>query len=148
MLMKSLIHFFALCLLVTQFIACKKDVTNPSSSLPVTAGAIAGNFTIGSLVSAGNQNSTFNDFAFTFKENGTIIATKGSETFSGTWRFDDSNNTEIKISFTDIPLDQLNGSWHIQELNDDHFYLTDDSEHEDPNDDNPSHHISIEFERD
>lgn len=142
--MRRLIHFFAICLVVSQLISCKKEVANPSST-PITASAVAGNFTVGSFVSSNDQTSVFNGFAFTFNENGTIVATKGSNTFNGTWRFDDSNNTEIKISFSTAPLNDLNGSWHINELNDDHLSL---SSGEAENDDDSSHHSSLEFERD
>ena len=146
--MKRLIHFFSICLIVTQFIACKKDVTTPSNALPVTAGNVAGNFSVSSFTGTGDQTSVFNGFTFTFKENGSIVATSGSDTFNGTWRFDDSNNSEIKISFSNAPLNELNGSWHIDDLTDDHMSLTDGGEHEDPNDDHPHDHSHLEFERD
>ena len=145
--MKRLIHVFSICLIVTQLIACKKDVTTPSSSLPVTASNIAGNFSVSSFTGTGDQTSAFNGFTFTFRENGSIIATSGSDTFNGIWRFDDSNNSEIKISFSNAPLNVLNGSWHIEDLTDDHLYLKDSSETEDNDDDHPSAHSSLEFER-
>ena len=148
MLMKPLIQLFILCLIVTPFIACTKEATHPSTTLAVTASSVVGNFTIGSFVSTRDQTSTFNGFTFTFKENGTIVATKDSDTFNGTWKFDDSNNTEIKINFSAVPLNGLNGSWHIEDLTDDHLYLTDDSSAEDANDDHPSNQSSLEFERD
>ena len=147
MLMKSLVSFFMLCLIATQFIACNKETANPSTPLPVTASSVTGNFTVGSFVSTGDQTSTFSGFLFTFKENGTIVATKGSDSFDGTWKFDDGNSAEIKISFSVFPLNQLNGSWHIEDLTDDHLYLKDSSETEDNDDDHPSAHSSLEFER-
>ena len=143
-----LISSFILCLVTTQFIACQKDVAKPSNSLPATANNVAGQFTVGSFVSTGDQTSVFNGFTFIFKENGTIVATKGNDTFNGTWSFDDSNNTEIKINFSDAPLNQLNKGWHIADLTEDHLLLTDDGKNEDANDDHSSNNSSIEFERD
>ncbi|TKK71884.1 hypothetical protein FC093_02380 [Ilyomonas limi] len=145
--MKSVIPFFILCLIATQFIACKKETTNPSTPLLVTAASVAGNFTVGSFVSTGSETSTFSSFLFTFKEDGTIVATKGSDTFDGTWKFDDGNNTEIKINFSAFPLSQLNGSWYVEDLTDDHLYLKDSSEADDNDDDHPSTHSRLEFER-
>jgi len=147
--MKFLLNSFLLCMIVMQFIACKKEATNPSNGLPVTAASVAGNFTVGSFVGNGSQSTSLDGFSFTFKENGTIIATNGNDSFNGTWKFDDGNNTEIKIAFTNAPLDQLNKSWHIKDLTDDHLYLTDDSqnENEEHDDDYSSGNSSLEFER-
>lgn len=148
MILKSLGQLLILCLIATQFIACKKEVTSPSASLPITAGSIAGDFTINSFVSSVDQTSTFSEFSFTFNDNGTIIATKGSDTFNGTWKFDDSDSTELKLSFPDAPLNELNKGWHIEDITEDHMILTDDGATDDSNDDNPSHDSRIEFERD
>ena len=146
--LKSLTKLFILCLVVTQFIACKKDVASPSASLPLTASSIAGDFTINSFVSSVDQTSTFSGFSFTFNDNGTIVATKGSDTFSGTWKFDDSDSTELKLSFPDAPLNEMNKGWHIADLTEDHMILTDDGGTEDSNDEHPSGNSHIEFERD
>ncbi len=145
--MRTLIYFLMFTLIAMQLIACKKETASPSS-LPVTASAIAGNFTVGSFISTGDQTTAFDGYTFSFKENGTIIATKGSDTFSGTWRLDDGNNREIKISFSNSPLNQLNGSWHIEDLTDDHLYLAGDGEQEDNHDDHSDSNSYLEFERD
>jgi hypothetical protein len=148
MIMKSIIYFLVLCLLATQFIACKKDVSKPSNFLPPTAGNIAGTFTISSFVSVEDQTSVLSGFTFMFNENGIIVAKQGNNIFNGTWTLDDSNNTEIKINFSDAPLNQLNNTWHILELTNNHLLLTDDHEYEDADDDHTSDNSSVEFERD
>ncbi len=148
--MKFLLKSLILCFLVTQLVACKKTVTTPSASLPPTAASVAGNFTIGSFESTGDQTAVFDGFTFTLNENGTIVATNGRDTFNGTWTFDDSNNTELKINFSDAPLNELNKGWHIAELTNDHLLLTDDggNENADAGNDHASGQSTLEFERD
>lgn len=148
MKIKSIIPFCAFCLVAIQFIACQKDVSQPATALPLTASSVAGNFTVASFSDPANQASTFNGFHFTFNENGTVAATKDNSTFSGSWRFDDSDPSEIKLNFSDVPLTELNKGWHVDDLTDAHMFLTDDGAGDDANDDNASHQSSVEFGRD
>lgn len=147
-MVRTIINFFFICLVNIQFIACQKDVSKPSDALSATATNIAGAFTINSFVTTADQTAIFNGFTITFNENGAIVATRGSDTFNGTWMFDDGNNTEIKINFSNAPLNQLNKGWHIANLTEDHLLLTHDGKNEDANDDHSSDNSSIEFERD
>lgn len=146
--MKPLIHFFLFCLAIAQLTACKKEATLPTNSLPVTAGNITGTFTVGSFVHNGNAATTFSGFSFEFTTSGTIVAVHDSTTFKGTWVFDDGNNTEIKMYFSEAPLNQLNQSWHISSLTTDHLLLSDDNKNEDAQDDHGRDNSSIEFKRD
>lgn len=143
---KSALLITILVLITGQFIACKKDTSNPSS-LPVTASSIAGNFTVNSFTSSSNQTSLFTGYQFTFSENGTVTAIKDGTTNNGTWRFDDSNNSELKLSFSNTPLNELNKGWHIGELTTEHMLLTDDDKSNESGDDNPSSHEKLEFKR-
>lgn len=146
--MHKSISFLALLVLITgQFIACKKDNSNPSS-LPVTSSDIAGDFTVNSFITSSDQTATFNGYRFTFSENGTITATQGNTVSTGTWQFDDSDNSELKLNFSNSPLNELNKGWHIAELTTEHMLLTDDDDSHESGDDNPSGHSKLEFERD
>ncbi len=144
-------RFFFLFLvgaITLQLAACTKNNTTPSSGLPVSAATVAGNFTVTSFVSSGETTSLFDGYFFTFNENGTLIAKQGNDTVSGTWRFDDSDSTELKISFPSAPLNEMNKGWHIAELTEDHLWLTDDDDNsDDSSDDNPKSRNKIEFER-
>jgi hypothetical protein len=145
MIKSTLSFLIVLCLAATQFIACKKDTTDT----PVATGTVAGNFTINSFVSSTDQTAVFDGYHFVFSDNGTITATKENTIATGTWRYDDGNSTEIKISFSSAPLNELNRSWHISELSGARMLLTDDDDSDDHGDDNPSsHHDRLEFERD
>lgn len=126
--------------------ACKKDNTNPSS-LPLTAASIAGNFTVSSFISSTDQTALFSNYQFTFSDNGAATAVKDGVTYNGTWGFDDSDNSELKLSFSDGPLTELNKGWHIAELTSDHMLLTDDSESHENGDDNPNSHETLRFQR-
>lgn len=138
---------FAIVLLVAgPFVACKKDVSSPST-LPATASNIAGNFTVNSFTTTSDQTALFTDYQFAFSDNGTVTATKDGVTSNGTWMFDDSDNSELKLSFPASPLNELNKGWHIAELTTEHMLLTDDDELHENGDDNPSSHKKLEFER-
>lgn len=144
---KSISFFGILILLVGQFIACKKDNSHPST-LPVTSSSIAGNFTVNSFIASSDQTAAFSGYRFVFSENGTVTATKDGIVSNGTWRFDDSDNSELKLNFSTTPLSELNKGWHISEFTTEHMLLTDDDDSHEGGDDNASSHSRLEFERD
>ncbi len=146
MTIKSLMTLLIFGLLTLQFVACKKDVSAPSSS--ASTSSVAGDYMVSSFVNSGNQTATFDGFTFSFNEDKSVVATKGRDKYNGTWKFDDSDSTELKINFFDAPLNELNKGWHVQDLTEQHMLLVDDSSDEDSNDDNPSSHSSLEFARD
>lgn len=147
--MKLFFNCLFVALMATTLFACQKSDDNSPATLPVSASTVAGNFTVSSFTTPSDLTATFNGYAFVFNQNGTITATKGSDILSGTWMLDDSNASEMKISFSAAPLNQLNGSWHVV-ITGTNMVLTDDDDHnEDAGDDHPSSHDSrIEFERD
>ena len=148
MIKKTLSILLVLCLVATQFTACKKAFAAGPGSLPLVVSSVAGNFTISSFVSSSDAAATFSGYRFSFLENGTVTVTKDNNIKTGTWQFDDSNSTEIKLSFADTPLNELNRSWYVQELTGEHMLLTDDDNAaEEHGDDHSSYHSALEFKR-
>ncbi|WP_369997140.1 hypothetical protein [Winogradskyella sp.] len=70
-----------------------------------------------------NETSDFNGYDFTFNSNGTLVATNGSNTLTGTWSVtDDSNSSDDSSSDDDIDFNIF-------------FPVSDDNDFEDLNDD-------------
>ncbi len=71
-----------------------------------------------------NETYLFSDYTFVFKDNGTLTASTGSNTFDGTWSITDSDSyddddgssddVDFNISFNlDNNLDELTDDWDI-----------------------------------
>ncbi|MEZ4858934.1 MAG: hypothetical protein R2781_09005 [Flavobacteriaceae bacterium] len=81
------------------FAACSEG-NDPAPFTPNTTSADqtaqvveSGDWRITSFIDSGqDETSDFTGYIFTFNENGTVTATKGNETISGTWSISDSNN--------------------------------------------------------
>ena len=70
-----------------------------------------------------NETSDFNGYDFTFNPDGTLVATNGSDTISGTWSVtDDSNSSDDSSSDDDIDFNiffPVPDSNNFEDLNDD-----------------------------
>lgn len=64
-----------------------------------------------------NETHYFTGYVFVFDSNGTVTATKSSQTQSGTWAVhESSDHVELILSFSEIhPFDELNDDWHVIE---------------------------------
>lgn len=70
-----------------------------------------------------NETYLFSDYTFVFKDNGTLTASTGSNTFEGTWSItdsdsydddDSSDDVDFNINFNlDNNLDELTDDWDI-----------------------------------
>lgn len=81
-----------------------------------------------------DETSDFNGWTFTFNDDGTLTASKGSETYTGSWNIKSSDDDpdydkEIVIIITGAyPLDEMSDDWIIIELTDSNMKLKDDSD--------------------
>ncbi|MCB0457968.1 MAG: hypothetical protein KDC91_09510 [Flavobacteriaceae bacterium] len=89
--------------------------------------AQSGTWRITSFIDSGqDETSDFNGYIFTFNENGTVTATKGATTISGTWSVsDDSSNSSSDDDGNSTDDDDFNLF----------FSVSPDSDFEDLNDD-------------
>ncbi|MDN5203905.1 hypothetical protein QQ008_21110 [Fulvivirgaceae bacterium BMA10] len=66
------------------------------------------------LDSGENETSDFNDFVLVFKENGTIVVTKGDDTIEGTWSVKtDDGVKKFVLNFENVPFNEFNDDWDI-----------------------------------
>jgi len=64
-----------------------------------------------------DETNKFNGYTFTFADNGTITATNGSITETGTWSTgNDDSQVKLYITFTGMsPFDEISDDWHVIE---------------------------------
>lgn len=78
-------------------------------------------------------SNDFDGYTFEINDDGTIAATNGGATYTGTWMVkssDDDPDYDKEIEFTitgDKQMDNLDGSWLIAELTDSSMKLKDDT---------------------
>ena len=119
--------------MVLSLMACSKDddsnnaTPNTTSADQTTQVAQSGTWRITSFIDSGqDETSDFNGYTFTFNENGTVTATKGATTISGTWSVsDDSSNSSSDDDGNSTDDDDFNLF----------FSVSPDSDFEDLNDD-------------
>lgn len=136
--MKNLIKINAVILLIAMtFAGCSKDdnnnetnTSNSTSADRVISTAESGTWRITLFSEDGvNKTSDFDGYVFSFNSDGTIVATKGNTTVSGTWSVmddssnsssdDDGNSTDDDdfIIFFNVPqssdFEDLNDDWDI-----------------------------------
>ncbi|APY09674.1 hypothetical protein BWZ20_11010 [Winogradskyella sp. J14-2] len=86
----------------------------------------SGTWTITNFVDSGqNETSDFNGYGFTFNANGSLVATNGTNTITGTWSVadddssdDDSSSSDIDFNiFFPVPetsdFEDLNDDWDV-----------------------------------
>jgi hypothetical protein len=144
--MKKTFYFgFAMLLSISLMAsACSSDDDGDSSSNSNTQQIIA----IENTVESGNwrvtyffdtdsdETSDFNGYAFTFSDNGTLTATNGTNTYTGSWSVTDSSSSsdddssdddiDFNISFSSPPdFAELTDDWDIIEYSDTRIALID-----------------------
>ena len=107
---------------------CSSDDDNSSSNdnsaeiLQITNAMQVGTWRITSYVDSGqNETNDFTGYNFTFSANGTLTATNGTTTYTGSWSVTDSNSSDdspedvdFNINFTSPPnFEELSDDWDI-----------------------------------
>ncbi len=119
--MKSIKSLWAILpLLCIGLFACHKSDDNSNNNNPVTPAA--GKWKITYFFDKSDETSKYTSYTFDFGSNGSLTATNGAQSWSGTWQtgVDDSTNKFV-ISFGgSIPstLEDLSEDWRIITVND------------------------------
>ena len=102
------------------FTSCKKDSVKTIQQ--VETDMATGTWVITNYNDSGsNETSDYNGYTFQFNSNGTITATNGSNTYSGSWSVSDSNSNDDSQDDVDFNiyfgspavLVELNDDWDI-----------------------------------
>jgi hypothetical protein len=127
--MKHLSLFFLILLAV----ACKDDNSKDSNQIKVVNTATAGTWRITYYFDTDtDETAKFSGYNFTFT-NGTVTATNGTNTYTGTWSITDSNSNDdtmddlhFNLAFTSpANFADLTDDWEILEITDTKMRLTD-----------------------
>jgi len=97
--------------------ACKKDDVKAIEA--IESDMASGSWRITRYMDSGNdETSNFSGYNFTFSSSGTLSATNGTTTFSGTWSVTDSNSNDDSVDDVDFNI-YLSATGNFEDLNDD-----------------------------
>jgi hypothetical protein len=109
---------------------CTKESASVSSSSSqdealqagenITANIVPGVYTILRFIDSGDDiTADYNGYTFTFKADGTLIATKGANTFTGTWKLNSAQTRmTINIKGTKALNNLSDDSWKVARITD------------------------------
>ena len=86
----------------------------------ITANIVPGTYTILRFIDSGDEiTADYNGYTFTFKADGTLIATKGANTFTGTWKLNSAQTRmTINIKGTKALNNLSDDSWKVARITD------------------------------
>ena len=91
---------------------------------------ITGDWAISYFFDEGDGTADFQNYVFTFLEDGSASAIAGDITFAGTWAtYGDDGNLELELDFgSEEPFDQIEEDWYIADFETDLIKLGDEDE--------------------
>ena len=124
-ILKSCLIFFA----TVSLIACSEDDSSNDNNVDLTQArtdAQSGKWRVSNFVDSGqNETADFNGYEFDFRADGSVVATNGNTTYTGTWSITDSSSSgddspdddpDFNLFFPvpeDDDFDDLNDDWDI-----------------------------------
>ena len=109
--MKRKLYYTAMmisfCLLMMMSCTSDDDNNNPNDNsqdiAAIETAAESGTWRVSSYIDSGdNETNDFNGYTFTFSLDGTLTATNGITTYSGTWSVTNSSSSDDSSSDSDI----------------------------------------------
>ncbi len=101
--------------------ACKKD---DNTQTTVENNVQSGTWKITKFIDSGtDETNQFSSYTFTFGENGTLSATNGSNSYTGTWSITDSNSDDDSQDDLDFNIN-FNLTNNFEDLNDDWDFVS------------------------
>jgi hypothetical protein len=106
-------------------VSCNSDDDSNSNNntviVQLEASIKTGTWRVSSFVEDGNnQTHHFTGYAFTFSENGTVSATNGTNTVSGTWTTSSSSSSGSKFilnfNASSGPFEEISEDWRIENV--------------------------------
>lgn len=103
--------------LVFSVTSCKKDDIKQKEN--IEAEVTSGTWRISNFNDSGiNETANFNSYNFTFEDNGTLTASNGTNTYTGSWSITDSNSNDDSPDDLDFNVN-FNLTNDFEDLNDD-----------------------------
>lgn len=123
---KQLVSMFSLLALIGSLYACSKDNLQRTQS-NIERNVVKDTWRVTKFIDSGTDELYhFNGYSFTFSDDGSVTATNGTNSYTGTWSVtQSSSNTDDDNRSSDDGLDDLDfnlafsGNDDFQDLNDD-----------------------------
>lgn len=118
----KIIQTIGLVVLSLGMLSCEDDSKSSESEIDQISQDLGlGTWKITKFIDSGkDETSSFNGFLFTFNPNGSLVATNGVNTFTGTWSIvkDSSDDSPDDLDFTiffpvSTKFEDLNDDWDI-----------------------------------
>lgn len=114
-----------ICVLLVTFVisSCKKDDTSTLEG-QIRTNMESGKWRITKFIDSGtDETSNFSGYNFDFGTSGSVTATNGVTSYTGTWSITDSNSDDDNLSDLDFNLN-FNVTNNFQDLNDDWDFIS------------------------
>ncbi|MFM7767823.1 MAG: hypothetical protein ACKO9S_08210 [Bacteroidota bacterium] len=110
-------------LLMIGVFSCKKDDTSTLEG-QIRSNIESGKWRISKFIDSGDdETSNFSGYNFDFGKSGSVTATNGVNSYTGTWSITDSNSDDDNLSDLDFNLN-FNLTNNFQDLNDDWDFIS------------------------
>ncbi|MFM8951103.1 MAG: hypothetical protein ACKOKB_10040, partial [Bacteroidota bacterium] len=110
-------------LLMAGVSSCKKDDTSTLEG-QIRSNIESGKWRISKFIDSGDdETSNFSGYNFDFGTSGSVTATNGVNSYTGTWSITDSNSDDDNLSDLDFNLN-FNLTNNFQDLNDDWDFIS------------------------
>lgn len=116
-------RLIALLLVITTASSCKKDDTSALQG-EIRTNLESGKWRITKFIDSGSdETANFNGYNFDFGTSGSVTATNGVTSYTGTWSITDSNSDDDNLEDLDFNLN-FNVTNDFQDLNDDWDFIS------------------------
>lgn len=128
------LRFLGLGLTAFYFGSCVEDSNSTQNEIDQISDELtSGQWVVAKFIDSGkDETSDFSGYLFTFESSGSLVATKGSTTYTGTWSItedssdDDPNDLDFNIYFNlTNDFEDLNDDWDIATHTSSKIKLTD-----------------------
>ncbi len=103
--------------------SCSKTDMN-ILSISEAESIIPGSYKVNDFANGDGDFAQFENYTFEFKSNGNVVATKGDESFTGTWDISTTNTDPVydkEVSITiagNTEVEDLSHVWYVKEVTD------------------------------
>jgi hypothetical protein len=133
--MKTTAKLFILALTISLVSCSKSNDNNVTPSNTDKTQQVSGNWTVTYYLDSGkDETSDFSGYSFAFNTPDVLLASSGSNSFTGTWRIgdsssdDDSSSNKLVIMISgNKAMDDLSHDWLIEKITATEIWLKDDN---------------------
>lgn len=131
--MKNVILKSATLILVITFMtSCSTTTDSNNISITEAENIIPGAYKVNSFENASGASTAYENYTFDFQSNGAVVATNGTESYTGQWSIASVNEPQYEMEMTitingSAEVELLSHNWFVEDITDVTLMLVDDS---------------------